>query len=67
MLNGGVRILLCAQGVEKVNPCWIRGVTIGDTGDFLFRGSGTNGFVLSSNSSLSASIVGDRVSGNFVI
>lgn len=38
MLDGGVIIVLCAQRVEKVNTRGIRGVAIGDEGDFLFRG-----------------------------
>lgn len=60
-------IVLCAQRVEKVNTRGIRGVAIGDEGDFLFRGGGTSGFVHSSDGRLNSSIVSDVVSGNFVI
>ncbi len=67
MLDSAVRIPLFAERVNKVNTCGIRGVTIGDKSDFLFRGSGANGFVHGGDSRLNTSIISDMVSGDFVI
>ena len=59
VVDVAVRIPLFAQRVNKVNASGIRGVTIGDKSDLLFRGSGANGFVHGGDSRLNTSIISD--------
>jgi len=52
-------------GVNEVNTGGIRGVPIGYKRNFLIWPGGANGFIHGGNSRLSASIIGDVISGNF--
>lgn len=62
MFDSRMNILV---GVDEMDTCGIRGVTVGDKGNLLMGLGGADSLIHGGNGRLSSSVVGDMVGSDF--